>query len=852
MGELQFALTKFRLIVESIIKKISEERYDNTPNSRSLAKALNLLIDSIFSDPARILYELLQNADDAVPTATEQAEEEEGIHYDIYLLDSHLVINYNGKAFDKADMESLCSIADSSKSATNHKIGYKGIGFKSVFRISDCVWIVSDNACFRFDKHYKQQAEQGYPWQIIPIWTNVGLLPKEVTKENLIATKGISIILKINPSAANIEAIRKNLNAIYNDYKMILFLRNVREITCYKKDGHQIVQTLRVLRTDNKKQGTRKIEVKTGKKPVEVHHYLVHEFSLEIPNYIQLVLKDLPKDDCPEKLRNATQTQITLAVPLGSHDTIRPNTGASNIYCYLPTSIKKQIPYHINAEFLTNADRSKFYRSNAWNDWLFEQIGYHQFVWVQDIVLKDYFKCQIPALIRVKYEPRKKDWDYSIKMAFNKGLDNATEQVPFLPEHQSTSNKLAFIAESIVDNTKYGFSSDAAAVLVKEEIKEQYDIEMPKIIDPEIENLDKIIQLGAKEFNVDLLRSLLNRQGPVKFNTATDNEGLIRFLAQTIGMLESEEERNKWNEALSATNFLLTEQFEIRPPVDLYFADPDFDFDAIPALISPSFLNSEVLKGLADSPWAKDWLKEVQVKKINPIELLKRELIAKIMAENLLDHSNIIALTRFIFTHYSQLDEPSKQKIKNGLKILTKNNQLVQAKDTYLADIYKPPLRIESLGTSVEIVSEAYIVNKKKANEWGKWNSFFSEMNVQKQMMLKRCSEKMTVKDILGIAAYTTDYISFLKEKLGTDLLEVKNLFYVTFMEELGNTPFAQLFWDRLLNSQVLSAIMQRERKVFAVAVQTKQREKVPSLFKYYIQNNPSFPTLLGDCLPTV
>jgi len=675
--------------MESTIKKIYKERYDNKANSRSLAKALNLLIGSVFSDPARILYELLQNADDAV------LSKEDKVSYNIYLLDSHLVINYNGKPFDKKDIESLCSVGASSKTSINNKIGYKGIGFKSVFSISDCVWIVSDDSCFRFDKNYQSQEENGYPWQIIPIWTNIGMLPTEVKQERSIKEKidanGISIILKIKSHEDDIEKIRDNLNTIYANHKMILFLRNVKEITCFKKKGANLSQVLQVTREDDNKKLTRKIEVQKGQKPLECHNYLVHEFAQSIPPLVQLSLQDLPEKDCPEKLKNASQTQITLAVPLDNKETIRPKD-YSSIYCYLPTSIKKRIPYHINAEFLTSPDRTKFYKTNTWNDWLFEQIGYQQFEWIREIVENGHFKCQIPSLIRGEYSLVKNDWDFSIKKAFNKGLINAKSSVAFLPEHNSKN--LAFLSESVVDKTSYSFSSKEEAALVKDEVKRHYNIENPKIIDPEIENLDKIISLGAKEFNVELLCGLFGSQRYKKFINPVDNEKLIHFFTMTIGHLESKEDRDKWNEALSKTAFLLTNKLTLRAPSDLYFAADDFDFSSIPQMLSPSFLNEDVYNNLQNSPLEKDWLKDVQVKKISAVELLKREVIDQLSDDGFLTNANVIELTRFIFNYFSQLEDSSKLEIKNNLKVLTKKNHLVAGRDAYLADGHNPPLRI--------------------------------------------------------------------------------------------------------------------------------------------------------------
>ncbi|MBK8194082.1 MAG: hypothetical protein IPK76_13045, partial [Lewinellaceae bacterium] len=58
------------------------------------------------------------------------------------------------------------------------KIGYKGIGFKSVFNLAKRVWIWSQDYRFRFDQEHWQDR---LPWQFMPVWSETEDFPTEIS-----------------------------------------------------------------------------------------------------------------------------------------------------------------------------------------------------------------------------------------------------------------------------------------------------------------------------------------------------------------------------------------------------------------------------------------------------------------------------------------------------------------------------------------------------------------------------------------------------------------------------------------------------------------------------------------------
>lgn len=111
----------------------------------------------------RLVYELLQNADDAlvdVATTDDRAL--------FRLTDSELWVANTGRPFTDADVRGLCGLGGSSKARSDGpkraSIGHKGLGFKSVLEITDSAEAYSETVSFRLGR---EQAAA----QVSLLWT---------------------------------------------------------------------------------------------------------------------------------------------------------------------------------------------------------------------------------------------------------------------------------------------------------------------------------------------------------------------------------------------------------------------------------------------------------------------------------------------------------------------------------------------------------------------------------------------------------------------------------------------------------------------------------------------------------
>ncbi|MBN2423550.1 MAG: DUF3883 domain-containing protein [Calditrichaceae bacterium] len=165
------------------------------------------ILAGIYNDPSHFIYEILQNAEDA--NATE-------ISFNLF--NDSLEIEHNGKKFDFKDVDGITGIGISTKRDDINSIGKFGVGFKSVFAITQTPVIHSGDFHFEI---------------------------KDFVIPSLIDNNGITetlIVLPFNhPSRTKdevFEIVGKKLESI--GLKTLLFLKNVKEIKWQTpgKNGH--------------------------------------------------------------------------------------------------------------------------------------------------------------------------------------------------------------------------------------------------------------------------------------------------------------------------------------------------------------------------------------------------------------------------------------------------------------------------------------------------------------------------------------------------------------------------------------------------------------------------------------
>ena len=102
----------------------------------------------LYNDPTHFVFELLQNAEDALRRREDRPNSRT---VDFSLSDDHLRVTHYGKPFDMTDVKAICGIGEGTKQEDVTQIGRFGIGFKSVYSVTDRPLIYSGSEEFAIE-----------------------------------------------------------------------------------------------------------------------------------------------------------------------------------------------------------------------------------------------------------------------------------------------------------------------------------------------------------------------------------------------------------------------------------------------------------------------------------------------------------------------------------------------------------------------------------------------------------------------------------------------------------------------------------------------------------------------------
>lgn len=417
-----------RLEKESIIKKIFKDTGYTQRDAKNTVNALHNIMDDLYTNADdRFVYELLQNADD-------QPQVEKSVSVFMQLLENHLLFMHNGRPFDKDDVDSICSIGSSTKRNSKEKIGYKGIGFKSVFTGSDTVIVNSGNFSFAFDKYsplYNDTDIESIPWQLKPIWQERYRYPKEVRTNEYFWKAPVAISLDID--SARVGYYDYSIRKILSNPLFLLFLKNVSLFHFqYKTTELKIA----------KNEDNNIIRIQENDKIIS--SWIKTDYVIEIPLDIREAMQN--DRNVPQKMKEATKTQISFAANITDEGIEQIDN--SVLYAYLPTTVNDfKFNFIVNADFLLAANREQLHTKKTWNQFLFQQIGKLLVEWGKSISA---FSSTYINVFPTKELPEEETGHLALSSYFNSAYKSALESESFILNHKG---ELARQDEIIIDKT---------------------------------------------------------------------------------------------------------------------------------------------------------------------------------------------------------------------------------------------------------------------------------------------------------------------------------------------------------------------------------------------------------------
>jgi hypothetical protein len=755
---------------QKFIEELSKRRSDfkDSDQAEMMANLLDTVSSDIYSESQRFVFELIQNADDAAQGANNE------VHFEF--LPNCLIVSHNGTPFNESDINSLTSAGTSTKKNDQGKTGYKGIGFKSVFGKSDRVTIFSDAFQFRFDKSFHSSK---LPWQIIPIWTELSDLEKNIA--GFLTSSGYNVSTAIEISGA--DSLQDDLDELLASGQILLFLRKITKISVSQNGNPTFSIEKNVVKQDEVFN-----EVALSKNGKKLSTWIVKTF--EKISVSAETKSELRKDEkTPDKLKDADFTEISFAARI-EDGKLKPLKGEySLVFTYLPTKVLEfGFPFLINGSFLTNAAREGLHEDRVWNQWLFQLIAKKLIDWLASFETTK-FKYQILHLLPQKFNSHHNE----LKKAFDEAIDQTLGVKPFVLSKNSRVKKAA---ELIVDKTGLSelafVSSEVVISYINKKDKTNYSGDC--FIHPYVQRKDKLRALGTKFFDSDSLESFFLSPLFTSNHQLQENFELIKYFYDKA----RKDETKEWHEKLKTIPFIYAEGKVLKSPKTVCFPSMTFETEFGDGV---AVIHDQVYNPIDNSSKVKNWLETLGVKEPSDSAYLENEIIGNI--EECINTGNYLKIIRYLFNqhkkgnlsdrHYESLQE---------LRVFTKGKEFIPADQCYLSDMYEPLLPLEAVNKAGKYISETY---KQPGDLISEWKTFFLKIGVSENISI------VHTKTSIQAANGTVEPAYF--QEMGEDansghryphLVGSSNsiiLDRIRFSEFAKEHKFSKLFWKQAIAS---------------------------------------------------
>lgn len=698
--------------MKQLIKNIEIDKTKNSSASTctDLADSLDLLSSGIYTEEERFIYELLQNAVDAFEDAKDDC-----LHIRIVCRDGYIVFMHNGTPFSERDIVGLCSVGNGNKTRNVKKIGYKGIGFKSVFMHSPKVTIRSEDTLFRFDKdcwedfkfdgksHDRYGRKYRLPWQIIPLLTDNDPLD--------IDTQGYNVVTYIKTD--RMESLRRKIEQMLGGCQFLLFLgSNSIEIELYDED--KLVRSLEKRISEQKKLSNESEHQKVislyDNGEIDSKWLVYQNDAVAVPKAVKTEISTDSK--VPTKLKELDTFDVSFAIRIDYNGNIEP-VNNSVLYTYLPTSYGFGLPFLVNANFITDAGRQQINTDSVWNMMIVESFPKLFFAWVAS------FSREIPDFYKVM--PKKRNASDAVSQSYNEALIDAISTIPFIPD--ATGERLLKSPEAFCDPysfvnavTEARFSSVVSSLwgigFSEKNCVSELLSELPACYS--VKSLDKSEVLSVIEKSDELYDGI----------TAEENITLLRWIKECSVFEGTEATR-----FLSNMRILLDENEDLVKPVDTFFPSDYKDENSMAA--NAHILSNEVYNSLSSEDVA--WLKNLGVNEMSDISVIKNV----ICRPGFVTADNSVKVIRFIFGVFGTSDFVGygENQITNRecayLQLLTKDGKLHNPSAVYLSEDYGVSLCLDRFGGEQYTVSSKYM---RISDSPTAWRLFFEKLGVQSEI----------------------------------------------------------------------------------------------------------------------
>lgn len=819
--------------------------YNHPDQATSQANSLILLSSGIYTEEERFVFELLQNAVDA------HTDSSSTLNVRMVIEDEYFVFMHNGDAFTERDIEGLCDVGNGNKMQDVEKIGYKGIGFKSVFMRSSNVVVESGGYCFKFDKsHWDRHWDKNWnqeefgtkdefkrylmPWQIIPIEAQP---PIQIESEGFNAVTYI----KINETAT----LEKKITKLLSNSQFLLFLKS-------KNIRMDFIVNDRTICWISKSQNDDKVVLYAN--GVEESRWLLYvNNKVKVPSELkEAISSDI---NTPDKLKDVNTFDLSFAIALDKNGNLKKLTKEESVvYTYLPTSYRfgtEGFPFLVNANFITDAGRQQLHKDSEWNKLIFSKIPFEFLSWMK----------QLSTTYRNYYEilPEKSyGRTNALEVIYADEMQKAIDTIAFIPQQTDGSKKM-LASEAVID--KIGFSEAVNHEKLIDHINRTYHLNLSvNSFTHSVRNTRILSDYGVFLLNKDKVKVLLEDEQVFDEKTVDYNVKLINFLYDFC--LKHPKDADELKPILSETKFLLDENMKLQSPNELFFYTDYKNENSLARNVS--LLNKDVNKAIIESEII-EWISKLGVKHLSNISFI--EYLYN--NENYITKENAIEIGKFVFHIYQTEDLFGKiSQFKLGyVKFLTTKGSVKSASHLFLSSKYKPELDVESFLDEDIFISEKYCENASSAE----WKVFLLKMGV-KEDISNQAETVRLYEDNYG-SRYDKPFFETIRNYAerykwisydGWDLhsgfgFSAQEIHYgsITFFSYCDNYKFSNLVFSKLLSKYNPDEIDTKVKSIDGTTgfSRTVGQSMLTDLgcninhFKWVIENCPIVPTVKQKCL---
>ncbi|MEW6279375.1 MAG: hypothetical protein AB1758_12170, partial [Candidatus Eremiobacterota bacterium] len=280
------------------------------PKAVSLANAEELLSRRVYTQPGHFFFELLQNAEDA------QART-----FRVSFRPDRIEVWHDGLVFDLRDLIGVTSIGQTTKK--KQQIGFFGVGFKSVYEVTERPQIYSDVFCF----------------EIVDV-----SIPRALARPEGIPHEGTTLVLPLR-EPTRLEELRGIAEQL--DPCVLLTLTHLRRLEMGRVAMERLTED----------DGVREIHTRDR----------LLRFAIDESEH---------RYDGPARERGRTdRTRVLVGIPLDVRGEAVPiPDGTPTVYSFLPTSEPSGLRFLLQGHFDVPVDRERINPESAWNRWILARV----------------------------------------------------------------------------------------------------------------------------------------------------------------------------------------------------------------------------------------------------------------------------------------------------------------------------------------------------------------------------------------------------------------------------------------------------------------------------------------------